>query len=469
MGVGVSNTAMASFAAMCGNELWNSARLKAYVDNGVAPTRFNVKCSGCDGLEHILPCENGDFELPANGYQLPELDPAPWYDPNVPESANFAGLLVTSATMSSPYARSSSANIGSGTTLGRLRKTGRTITIHGYLIGKTCCSTQYGLRWLTTALGDPECSDNDCGGCDFDFLDCCPQIGDGPDDCLTMSDGSIFVRPNPDDEYARASDFFKRMYGVGVVSGPDVISCRGSNCGCGCGQILEVEFVLQTSQAYLNSQGTEVLAKTTAPVAECDTTSVCSITWIKIADGEECPADDACDELDDCLEDPNCPLPALPPAPADTTPTDCGCESFSSVRTCSGASGKKEWGSATLDIVVEAGSKALRNLKIQIWQNPLGLDCSDTERFEDCGACSTLIISYVPAGGVLVFSGSRRKIEVTCNGRTRDATRSVFGGTGGTFEWPDLVCQGICACVTWDCVNTASDATVEIIRVDRDL
>lgn len=455
--------AMSSFMQLCGNEIVNAARLKEYVDNGVRPYGFDIDPKGCSGLDAIIPCI--DSEPPLGGYQLPELDPAPWYDAAAPESANFAGLLVTSVTISAPYARTTTENIGHGQTLGRLKLQGRTLVVQGWLIGKTCCATQYGLRWLTSALGDGPCVTSSCNGCSLEFLDCCPAIGTEEGDCLT-TDAGIFVRPDADTEYQRAEDFFRRMNGVGTIDGPNVLSCKGSNCGCGCSALMEVEFTLASSSPYFNSFGTSILSDQLAALP-CEDED-CDITWIKVEEGEECPAvDPECPVEVDCLEDPLCPLPALPPAL--TIPTNpCACTSLTTTRIAVPTSAGKEWGSSTLNIDVYSGATQLRNLAIRLWENPLGYDC-DHEDFTDCSACSTLLISYIPPESHFILSGETRTVTIECNGNTRNAAPNVTNAEGRPFDWPDLTCFSACIAVDFDCGATATDATITITRVDRDL
>lgn len=259
--------AISSYLALCGNEIINAARLKAYIDNGIKPAGFSLKLRGCEGLVDILPDASSD--APIGGYQLPELDNAPWYDPAMPESANFAGLMVIDVTMSAPYSRTVTPNIGTGQTLGRLKKNGRTILVHGFLIGKTCCAVSYGKSWLTSVLAGARCDTGDCEGCSIEFLSCCPSIGTKEDDCITTQneDGtwSIFTRGEHDSEYQRGSDFFRRMHGAGVIDGPNELSCHGSTCGCGTGLIVEVDFTLATASPYLNSFGVEIISDLNPP------------------------------------------------------------------------------------------------------------------------------------------------------------------------------------------------------------
>lgn len=701
----MSQQAMASYLSLGGNEIVNAARLKAYVDAGLAPSGFNILCSGCEGLEDILQCINED--APPGGYQLPELpalpaDPeghwrAPWYDPNVPESKNFAGLLVTSVTVSSPYSREVTNGIGNGGTLGRLRINPRTIVVHGFLIGKTCCATQYGLQWLTSVLTGSGCEN--CGGDDLDFLTCCPSIN-GEDACITVTDpetgrGTIYVRPNEESEYERADDFWRTMHNVGLVSGPDVISCKGNSCGCGCGALIEVEFTLAAASPYMNSLEKEILhvvptlvgckdnpddeetvtIDPTDPATEdcaddhitivetvenevcpddgdtlevewleCpESNDLCNITWIPVGDGELCASASDCPPLPSCIEDPFCPAPPVPPVPSMIVAPDCACIPLRSTRVFATVTPTRVWGSSTINFEVYAGDKDMRNLAIRIWQNPLGKDCSvtgcegeptqptehqigcgafrgsygvipapgswcdgnddistsltpgewagykldpfspagtpigarvlahlstipdprfpgqpesmsvevgvaddfgtfipdltevlvvpndglvreftallpfsdedwaalrdggrrlvarvlpndDTDsdayvtaevheltltvrampkhcipEFPDCAACATLIVSYIPANGVLRFSGEERTVTITCGPDTVNALRSIASTGNGPFDWPDLECSPVCVAVDFDCASTAENASVTISQVYRDL
>lgn len=457
----MTKQAMRSYMNLCGTEVVNAARLKTYVDNGLAPSRYQVKCAGCDGLEDILP------DGPAGGYQLPELDDAPWYDTAVPESKNFAGLLVTSVTVSAPYSRNVIQGIGNGGVLGRLKLNSRTITVHGWLIGKTCCSAQYGLRWLTDVLGGSHCVPN-CTGCKLEFLDCCPNIS-GEDDCLITHDDDgnpvVFTREDASSEYERATDFFKHLNSVGVISGPEIISCQGSSCGCGCGSLLEVEFVLVAASPYINSAGTSIISDLT-PTTCAEPGTTCDITWVQ---GDDC-IDGRCVGAAACLDDPQNPTPPLPPSSLSVTDTGGACFPEQVAKVCTAIDNVRENGTSTLNIDVVAGTdRPLRNLLIQLWQNPDGADCGDPDLFPDCAAFATMFVSYIPQGGTLNISGEKRQATIVCNGQEQNASSNITDVTGAPFAWPDIACSDACLCVTFDCGNISSDTTITVTRIDRDL
>lgn len=472
----MTQQAMATYAALAGRELWNQARLLAYVQHGIRPS-FTIRCNGCAGLEDILPAIG--VEPPVGGYQLPELDPAPWYDVNVPESKNLAGFLITSVTMSSPYSRTVTPTVGNGWNLGRLVVNGRTIVAHGFIIAKTCCATAYGLRYLTAILGDPTCpAEGTCGhgpscGTDrLEFLDCCPTIS-GEDSCLRVSDGGggteIYVRDIPVDEWTRAEDFFRRMNGVGVTGGPEIIAYRGRGCGnCGCTASIEFEITMASESPYLNRLG-EVVFSADAPAACADDPDSCDVTWV-LSDGcTSSDPDGLCPDPADCADDPICPTPALPPTPRRTL-VGCGCTApFRQERICANVDSIRTTGISTLITTVTAGATDLRNLVIRIWDNPTDALCTDPDAFPDCNTCSTLLVSYIPAGGTLVVDGEQRQITLTCNGVTTSALKNVTDVDGAPFVFPVLSCRPLVVSVQFDCANSSDDATVVIERVDQDL
>jgi hypothetical protein len=79
----------------------------------------------------------------------------------------------------------------SGGSLGPLRLKGRCLTVTGWIRGKTCCATEYGLQWLTEALVQSGGCDN-CAYGDLFMLKCCP-----PDDetCHLGDERNYNTRP----------------------------------------------------------------------------------------------------------------------------------------------------------------------------------------------------------------------------------------------------------------------------------
>ena len=151
-------------------ELWNNRRTVAYLANGLKlPTLSITPGCQCESLDPLF-CDQGTGTDGA--YTNPAADDAPWYDPLVPDSAEFAGMFVESVTgFDSTLRREVIDGAIGGGTLGPLRRGPRCLTVTGWLFGKTCCGAEYGLQWLTEALTGGACED--CALGDLMMLRCC--------------------------------------------------------------------------------------------------------------------------------------------------------------------------------------------------------------------------------------------------------------------------------------------------------
>lgn len=452
------------YANMCTTELWNRERTAQYVAAGIAPPGLRISGAGCPGLMELVPCIQDQPPIP-EGYVLPELDPAPWYDPAIPESKDFAGLHVLEAELSPALDRRLVQNIGHGGIITRARFAARTLTVRGALIGRTGCAVEYGLRWLTQALLGSFCGN--CDGCDLTFLTCCPC--QSTDACLVViEDGRPvpYFRGTEESEWERGTDFVRQMYGAGVIAAPEVRAYHGKTGGCGCSTITEVEFTLGIGNPWLYRLETTLADE--VPVGEiaegeCED---CSVVFVKCVDGGS-----VCPEVDDCGDDPDCTPMQKPPAGSVPT-TECGCIPLMDKRTCVAVPADREWFEQVLIIELNAGSEPMRNVQIQAFQNPLQYDCCDpasANYFDDCSACATLLVNYIPAHGVLTFDSAARRVTLTCNGVTRNATKNLTTIEGLPFRWFELGCQDACVIFDVDCGNVASDATASIQAVGREL
>lgn len=165
-----SDAIAGSAAWLFGVEIVNDSRTNAYLRNGIKPPTLTVNGDcGCDNILALAGCDDE--------YTNPAQDNAPWYDPAIPESAEFAGFLRTEFEgLASTYTRSVTESIGDGATLGRSRLGSRTMTWKGYLFGSSCCGVAYGLRWLGKTLQGVNSCGNNCFGEDLELLVCCPTI-----------------------------------------------------------------------------------------------------------------------------------------------------------------------------------------------------------------------------------------------------------------------------------------------------
>lgn len=142
-------------------EIVNTNRATAYARNAGLP--WLDDCDSCGDIDPVIP--NGT-------YTSPTMDPAPWYNPRVPDSWGFLGLVgleMTGTDTSTRRARVTNI-LGGGGVVGVTSHDPRTIVVRALAIASAECSLSYGLRWLNDQfVGEG------CGGDSLVFFDCCPD------------------------------------------------------------------------------------------------------------------------------------------------------------------------------------------------------------------------------------------------------------------------------------------------------
>jgi hypothetical protein len=427
------------YLALGGVEIANHARLDAYLQSVGSPLTSGGACS--------CPTFTADLvgDLP---YTDPASDEAPWYDPDVPESVDFAGLMVLSVDGLDDYPvrRSSTAAVAGGASIGPARVQPGTITITGILLGSTCCGVDYGLHWLGEALAG-------CGG------------GSGCDgDCLTLYNCCPGQEVTAQEFNARHRRTVRR---VALAQGPTVTARTGDGCAAGACQagadILTVEIVLTAGVPWLWTD--------TAPLLEvpppADGTDTC-VTWcLHSAAGEGCGGGcrlAACPDPAAGCADPMCRPPAPPTADA---PGSCFCLPLAVERDCYDLdmSGRPRWAVDAPMITVRAGSADLRNVSITLYERAdtdAALTCEEIADAGRCDPAATWTVRYVPAGGALTLDGQIGRAVVEC-GSSCESSADVYGQTGAPPSWPALDCDRYCLCIESDVSNPpAADAMISV-------
>lgn len=412
---------------------------------------MTVRDCSCPKLPQML----GDVD----GYSRPELDDAPWYDPNRSESAEFGGLLITSidGLDSAPVSRSITDRIGDGAVIGRRRVGARTITVTGLLIGSTCCGIDYGMTWLSSALrGSVNCAAaGGCAGDDLEYLVCCPDC-----DCAEVTD-------IPD----CAADSFRTMRDVACTREPQITGRVGGYCSC-CASCpaATVQFQLTAGRPHaLLPAVTVVDGATWDP--DADDSATC-VTWDPDPDCEStddagCVTDSAtC--MDEALASIGCGTTLPPELPIPTN--DCVCEPLTRTRTCVAIPSSVQtpiWSDVVLDLEITAGPNVLRGLRVRFYPNPINLPSIDD--LDECGFCAEINVSIIPAEATLRIDGSMRRVTVTCiGGEEAPAGAAVSGSNGGPYLWPVLDC-GVpyIACFEADAA-TVDGATITVRVISRE-
>ncbi|MFC8332717.1 hypothetical protein [Streptomyces olivaceus] len=425
------------YLTLGGVEIANHARLTTYLETVGS------------GLDSATPCGCETFTAGLVGdlpYSTPAEDAAPWYDPSVPESADFAGLLVTEVEGldKHPVGRSVTNAVTGGGAIGPARVMPRTITVTAVLLGATCCAVDYGLHWLSEVLTG--CTTGECEGDCLTLFNCCP---------------SEEMDPETFQERHRRS-----LRRVALVEGPTVLerhgdSCAGGQCSAG-GEILTVEFILTAGTPWLYTDTAPVLevAPPMEPGTEC-------VTWCLHGDEDGCEGTcrlAACMDPTAACADPTCAAPA-PPAP--TLPDTCFCQPIAVERECWDVdlTARPGWSVDVPMITVLAGEHDLRNVTLTFYERAegdAGLSCEEIADNSRCSPHSVYSIRYVPAGGALTLDGQIGRGTVECGG-TCETSPDVYGRDGLPPTWKPLSCASYCLCIESDVSNPpAPGATVSL-------
>lgn len=433
-------TVLETYLELAGTEIASNARTAVYANIG----------DGC--VCDTIPEAVGDAP-----YTVPEVDPAPWFDPSDPRSARFAGLWIeqVDGLLDSPLERSVTERVGDGGTVSCARAGTKTLTVTGWLFAQDECGADYGMLWLRSALLGARCSG--CNGDDLCLFACCPDPDNGEGEGEGEDSGVV--------------DQLRTLTNAALISGPNILRRAPVDQGCvtGARPVYQVEFQLVTSPFFWRSP-VPVLEASEWPEPTGD--EDCNITWVDDPgcdpDAPDClPGSNV--PMPGCAPDPLCPPPPAPPrVPAATT--SCVCLPLKVVRQCFDipADLVPAWLDAALQITVRSGSSALRNLSIRVWENPLG---KTADELDDCATLGIYYITYVPANSTLTIDGMRESSQMRCPGfAVSDAATQVYGPGAGPLEHITLSCgvtHTVCADV--DTEYIAPDATLSVSIVTREL
>lgn len=129
-------------------EFINVTRTEAYARNS--------------GLRWFKPVYNSEL-LPTlllePAYQTPEIDNAPWYDPDTPASGEFFGFYPLNVTGLEDSTRTSQVveSTFDGGIPGRLRFATKAVVFNGLLIASSARGVEYGFRWLNRTTTHKPC------------------------------------------------------------------------------------------------------------------------------------------------------------------------------------------------------------------------------------------------------------------------------------------------------------------------
>lgn len=403
-----------------GDEVINHCRTIAYILAGLAPAwaSYGASCDCC-----CANVDEGDYTTPA-GTGGGDGNPAPWYDPTRPESAEFLGIMVTDFVSSIPL-RATSGRVGRSCAI----PVPRVFTLDGFLVASSCRGTEYGKEWLARALNNA-CIDNAC----------CPERT------------GIIQRWCDEDSEGERSMIDVRMVSLDFDDRPPTMPCcEGS----------PLHAVLE-SDPWLYGPGDACVIDEPWDLDPDD--AVC-IEW--------CPS---CPELPVVPPNPDDPCAPQPSIVPPIVPISaCWCEPILSARQCCHVQGLPQWSDTVMRISIFSGSAPLKNARVRIWpESPTLLDPSTPEgavAFHCFPECAIAEITQIPAYSTLVIDGVTRMITLTEPGNLIvRAENLVFGPSRTLWDHPALLCgQGTWVCMDADIYNTAVDATLSIELIPREI
>lgn len=438
--------AVESWLCLGGTTLTESCRSAVYAANGFRPYGVDLPTCGCCGTPAQWAAAMGDTP-----YTNPTADDAPWYSASEPDSGDFGGFVTldVQGLGAGPISRTVTQRAnGRGSFIGPAIQASPVITVTGILFGKTCCSVDYGLRWLGTVL-QGSCG-SDCDGDTLSFLNCCPDF----DAC---AEASPVVTP-----FDCLTPHLRYLEKVQLISSPTITQRYGTCCGnCNGTAYMQVTFQLAASAPCVYRDPVNIV---TGQVFEPDPDpDGCDIEWVVIPPGGTCPDISDCEPVSDCLSGDCVDIPAPPSAPTPENP--CICLAFNTRRSVveipAGSIPELTEGLAVLKVY--AGSKALRQVRVRFF---LANGAQTIDDMDPCSTCGEVTLSFIPAFSTFTFDGKTREATITCPGSQPVDATTLMGSAGGRLpvEWPEIQCSGsrFLMSVEADAETVSPDSTVTL-------
>lgn len=354
-------------------------------------------------------------------YVDPWTDPAPWGDPDHPDTYRFWGAYPLNVTGVEDDTRAAAVteNVVDGGWVGPVRKNSRSIVFEVMLSGQDECAVESGFRWFKQALSATACSDEAVNGSELCYYSCEPCMAE------TCS---------PTDIAQCRSETIRTLRNVKVVSGPTITAKRTTTSGAGIWVVtftavagVPFEFGAETPlvEGFMVSGNPWVPA--TVPT-----------DW-EFDDSGSVYVDESCAEpIYEPIIDPLCPAVIVPPGPPDIP---LGCYQapdawdrrwFTIPRVY-----VPYWGDVVPVVKVQAVDE-VRNLRLRFYTD-VNADASVLD--DPCSYCGDILFSYIPPDHTLIFDGITQQVYAQGPGGTnRRADSLVFKTDGTPFEWPLLSC-----------------------------
>lgn len=397
----------------------------------------------CYGVQDLGP-------MLGERYRTPLLDPAPWTDPDVPNSYDFWGVYPLTVTGIEDSTRTAEIieSVLDGGRVGRVRHGTKSVVFSAALVGASDCAVEYGLRWLRRVLLGAACGTSvseACAGEDLCYLICEPV--------LDWTSGTILDALDCLDPLVRS------LRQVVFHTGPTVTS-KAVMADGGAAWTISMTATAGTPWEFgLEFPIIEGFGVSTDPY-------VSPIKGVVNMNGPIVDDSSCAPVAYMPVYDPSCPALVPPPAPPGMPVQGCYVPPLNWKRRQFTIPEEyiPLWAEAVPQIRVHAAKAEVRNLRLRFYADVDG-DGDITD--DPCSYCGDIVISYVPLGQTLVMDGSDELVYVEAQGTGRRRADSlVFATDGSPFTWPVLSC-GFGYIVTVDLEQSAPVPAVDFSLYPR--
>jgi hypothetical protein len=392
-----------------GNEIINTERTEKYIEDARQPWFQAIYNSTSVGT------------LTGETYVDPWNDPAPWSDPDQPDTNRFWGAYPLDISGLEDDTRQAvvTENVVDGGWVGPVRKGSRSIVFNVMLSGEDECAVEAGFRWLKQALTAVSCTDESVNGSELCYYSCEPCLFDN---CTA-------------EQIAQCrEETIRTLRNVKIVSGPTVTARRTTSNGA------SVWVATFTAVAGVPFEfGNEVpLVEGFMVDPDPWVPSVTPADWEFSTVGTVYVDESCATPIYEPIIDPLCPAVITPPGPPSirlgcfTPPEAWDRRWFTIPRKY-----VPYWGDVVPVVKVQAIDE-VRNLRLRFYTD-VNADASVLD--DPCSYCGDILFSYIPPDHTLIFDGVTQTVYAQGPGGTnRRADSLVFKTDGTPFEWPLLSC-----------------------------
>jgi hypothetical protein len=426
----------------------NNGRTKKYVEWACRTGKYN---GDAPPMNWLCACDD-DVE----DWVDPITDNVCWYDPLIPESADFLGVVVygSSNVRSSSFKREVSDALNGGSVLGQPIISGKQLMLEVWLYATSQAGMDYGIQWLRRQFeGEQRCPSEGttCASCQGQLLTIrtsCPDESALDDGLHSWAAAGTIDGFNPvDGEYPMGNRNCEKITTGTITIATESFSSYSTNPYS--------SVTVDVSQAF-TALG-NCLLESQLPGLDSICCPICTIGC------DPCTTDPACDCLPPFILEPEVVGSA---APCFTDPL-CRCVAAIAIENLPAGY------ESALRMTFQAGwnpsnpifqRNGMRNFVFRVFENPSNEDFpsglplpTDLESYEyltsHLGPCAEVGVSWMPAGSELVIDGLSGQTWLKCNGKCVDHSMRVDTISGTIFPLKAR-CTNLVVTVEWDCLNT---------------